>query len=60
MVLKGMIKNVFSNLPYGVQRFLILPYAFIVNKEDRRIDNCLLKKLLLTSHLIVHLLNLKS
>lgn len=51
MVLKGMIKNVFSNLPYGVQRFLILPYAFIVNKEDRRIDNCLLKKVVIDESL---------
>lgn len=44
MVLKKMIKDVFSNLPYSLQRFLVFPYAIIANKERHSIDNCLLEK----------------
>ena len=44
MGLKRIIKDVFSKLPYCVQRFLVFPYAIITNKKRHSIDNCLLEK----------------
>lgn len=45
MVLKKKIKDVFSNLPYSLQRFLVFPYAIIANKKGHSIDKCLLENI---------------